>query len=78
MHLKCLPNGKEIPGFNLLYEIVISLKGCTLTMHEHGYGNGISHTFTNDGSSQSSSDENKDLAIVGLANNVSSYQCQCP
>ena len=51
---------------------MIPFKGCTLTLYEHHRDAGIVHTFTNDGSPN-----NDNFASVGLANNVSSYECSC-
>ena len=62
-------------------ESIFVTPGCSLTLYEHffpgtvdpyGYGTGMFHTFTNDGSA-----ENDDLSILQLGNNVSSYQCTC-
>ena len=53
--------------------------GCTLTLFEHGPRyptRGRVHSFTHDdGSTQMP--ENNNLAILGLANNTSSWECTC-
>ena len=54
--------------------------GCSLTLFEHGprysRGTGIVHTFTHDDGS-TDMPENDDFAVLGLANNISSWECSC-
>ena len=61
-------------------ESVIVHPGCSLTVMEHAVryyaGTGNVHTFTHDDGS-TDMPENDNFSLVGLANNISSWECSC-